>query len=140
MFTDLEIWQKGASRYTLFLLKPNGHHISCCPKCSTQWSLLQCPKVPSSPHWHCSVLWLPVVLTAVPNGPYCSGQRSLLTAVPMVTTVTSCPHCSAYGCQLSSLQCPMVPTAVQWTPVVLTAVTNAPYYLQCPGVSSSNQE
>ena len=67
MVTDLEMWQKVASRYTLFLLKPNGHHISCCPKCSTQWCLLQCPKVPSSPHWHCSALGMPVVLTAVPN-------------------------------------------------------------------------
>ena len=101
MFTDLEMWQKVASRYTLFLLKPNGHHISCCPKCSIQWSLLQCPKVPSSPHWHCSALGMPVVLNAVPNGPYCSGQRSLLTAVPMVT---SCPLCSA---QWSQLQCPI---------------------------------
>ena len=62
----------------------------------TQFSplALQCPRDASRPH--------------------CSAQWSLLQW-PTVPT-----NCSAYGHQLSSLQC-------LWLPVVLSAVTNSPY-------------
>ena len=70
--------------------------VSAAMSKGTQFSplALQCPRDASRPH--------------------CSAQWSLLQWPTVLT------NCSAYGHQLSSLQC-------LWLPVVLSAVTNSPY-------------